>query len=258
MKNLNINSLFNFNNKTVLITGSSGQIGTALAKLFLRLGAKVYGFDKSKSTINNINFNFIKLDIAKKNIIKNKLQSVIKKERKIDVIINNAAVSVFSKYNQRTEKELNLTIDTNIKGVLNIINSYSDIHKKNNLKKCSIINIGSIYGFLSPDFRIYGSKDNYSSEIYGATKAAVIQLTKYYSVMLAKYQINVNCLSPGGIINEKKPQNKKFIKNYSKRVPKSKMGNVENLFTGILFLASESSSYVNGQNIIIDGGLSSW
>ena len=174
------------------------------------------------------------------------------------MIINNAAVSVFSKYNKRTDSELNATINTNIKGVLNIINCYSDLHIKRKLKKCSIINIGSIYGFLSPDFRIYGKKDNYSSEIYGATKAAVIQLTKYYSVMLSKQNVNVNCLSPGGIFNNTKPQNKKFVKKYSNRVPLSRMGNVENLFTGILFLASENSNYITGQNLIIDGGLSSW
>ena len=141
---------------------------------------------------------------------------------------------------------------------LNIINTYVEEHKKKNLKKCSIINIGSIYGFLSPDFRIYGKNDRHSSEIYGATKASVIQLTKYYSVILSKYNINVNCLSPGGIFNKNKPQNKKFVREYSKRVPQTKMGNVEDLFTGILFLASDHSEYVNGQNLIIDGGLSSW
>ena len=61
-----------------------------------------------------------------------------------------------------------------------------------------------------------------------------------------------------GIYNDKKPQNKKFVKNYSNRVPLKKMGKPENLFTGILFLASDQSNYVNGQNLIIDGGLSSW
>ena len=258
MKNLNIKSLFNFQKKTILITGVSGQIGSSLAKLFLELGSKVYGLDKIGSKINHFNYKFIKVDISSKNIIKKKINHIIRKEHRIDVIINNASVSVFSKYDKRTDAELNATINTNIKGLLNVINSYADIHKKNNLKNCSIINIGSIYGFLSPDFRIYGKNDNYSSEIYGATKAAVIQLTKYYSVVLSKYKINVNCLSPGGIFNKKKPQNKKFVEKYSNRVPQERMGHPENLFTGILFLASDKSNYVSGQNLIIDGGLSSW
>ena len=125
-------------------------------------------------------------------------------------------------------------------------------------KKGNILNIGSAYGHVAPDYKLYDSSKFANPPSYGAAKAGVIQLTKYYSVILAKHNINVNCLSPGGIYNEEKPQNKKFVKKYSSRVPLSKMGNVESLFTGILFLASESSDYVNGQNIIIDGGLSSW
>ena len=258
MKNLSIKSLFNFNNKKILITGASGQIGSAAVDLFLNLGSKVYGVDKNAGKNKHSNYRFIKTDITNKLKIKTKITEIVKKEKCIDVIINTAAVSIFSKYDKRTDLEINKTLDTNIKGVLNIINSYAHIHKTRKLKKCSIINMGSIYGFLSPDFRIYGNKDRFSSEVYGASKAAVIQLTKYYSVVLSKYNINVNCLSPGGIYNDKKPQNKKFEKNYSNRVPLKKMGKPENLFTGILFLASDQSNYINGQNLIIDGGLSSW
>jgi|TARA_Y100000294_G_scaffold173442_1_gene189596 NAD(P)-dependent dehydrogenase (short-subunit alcohol dehydrogenase family) len=258
MKNLNIKSLFNFNKKIILITGSSGQIGLSIVKLFLSLGSKVYGLDKTKSKIKHVDYKFIKADIENKNEVRKKINEIVKKNNRIDVIVNTAAVSIFSRYDKRTNSELDKTINTNIKGLLNVINAYTNIHKKNSLKKCSIINFGSIYGFLSPDFRIYGNKDRFSSEIYGASKAAVIQLTKYYSVALSNYNINVNCLSPGGIYNSKKPQNQKFIQKYSNRVPLNRMGNSENLFTGILFLASDQSNYVNGQNIIIDGGLSSW
>jgi len=258
MKNLNIKSLFNFNKKIILITGASGQIGSSIVKLFLSLGSNVYGFDKTKSKIKHGDYKFIKADIRNRTEVKKKISEIVKKNNRIDIIVNTAAVSIFSKYDKRTNFELDKTIDTNIKGLLNVINSYVNIHKKNSLKKCSIINFGSIYGFLSPDFRIYGNKDRFSSEIYGASKAAVIQLTKYYSVILSKYKINVNCLSPGGIFNKNKPQNKKFVREYSKRVPQTKMCNVEDLFTGILFLASDHSEYVNGQNLIIDGGLSSW
>jgi len=258
MKNLSIKSLFNFTNKKILITGAGGQIGSAVGELFLNLGSKVYGLDKNDAKNKHPNYKFIKADITNKSKIKTKIIEIVKKEKCIDVIINTAAVSIFSKYDKRTDLEINKTLDTNIKGLLNIINSYAHIHKTKKLKKCSIINMGSIYGFLSPDFRIYGNKDRFSSEVYGASKAAVIQLTKYYSVVLSKYNININCLSPGGIYNDKKPQNKNFVRNYSNRVPLKKMGKPENLFTGILFLASDQSNYINGQNIIIDGGLSTW
>ena len=141
---------------------------------------------------------------------------------------------------------------------MNIIKNYVNIHKRKKLKICRIINFGSIYGSLSPNFDIYKKGDRFNSEIYGATKASVIQLTKYYAVILSKENIIINCISPGGILNKKNPQAKNFVKNYSKRVPKQRMGNVEDLFTVVLFLSSDKSNYIVGQNIIVDGGLSIW
>ena len=258
MLNRNIDNFFNFKEKIFLITGSSGQIGSSFCKLFLDLGAKVYGIDTSKNKFKHKNFFFKKVDITKKNIVQKVIHTIIAENKKIDVIINNAGYSVFTKYYKRTKKELDKTINVNVIGALNIINSYVKIHKNKKLKQCNIINIGSIYGLMSPDFRIYGKSGNYNSEIYGATKASVIQLTKYYSVILSDLNINVNCLSPGGLYNNINPQKASFIKNYSSRVPKARMANPEDLHTGIIFLASTKSNYVSGQNIIIDGGLSSW
>jgi len=251
-------NLFNFENKVILITGSNGQLGKEFSELFLSLNSKVIGIDRTKNKLKKKNFYFYKLDVSNKNKIEKTIYKTIAKFKKIDVIINNASISVFSKFDKRKDIEINNTINANIKSALNVINSYFKIHKLKKLKKCSIINLGSIYGLMSPDFRIYGTKDNFNSEIYGASKAAIIQLTKYYAVALSKYNINVNCISPGGIYNEKKPQSNSFIKKYSYRVPKRRMANSKDLFTGLLFLSSENSNYVNGQNIIIDGGLSIW
>ena len=258
MLNPLIKNLFNFKNKVIVITGSNGQIGSSFVKLFLDLGSKVYGFDKTNNKFTSQNYQFVKTNIILKKNVTNQILKIIKKEKKIDVIINNAGVSVFTKYFKRTDKEINDTVNVNIKAVMNMINAYSEIHKKLKLKNCNIINISSIYGILSPDFRVYGKKDRFNSEIYGATKAAVIQLTKYYAVILSKDNININCLSPGGIFNKNKPQNKNFVKKYSNRVPKKRMGEPEDLFTGILFLSSEGSKYIIGQNLVIDGGLSIW
>jgi len=252
------NNLFNFEKKIILITGSSGQLGTAFSKLFLGLGAKVYGIDVKKTKINHKNFFFKRIDITKKKIVEGAINKIMIKNKKIDVILNNAGYSVFTKFYKRTDNEFNKSVNINLKGTLNVINSYFKAHKKRKLKKCNIVNIASIYGVMSPDFRIYGKTDNFNSEIYGATKAGIIQLTKYYSVFLSKYNINVNCLSPGGVVNTLKPQKKIFVKKYSSRVPKNKMATAEDLYTGILFLSSDKSNYVSGQNIIIDGGLSSW
>ena len=256
MAKQSIENLFNFEKKIVLVTGSSGQLGLEFIKLYLDLGCKVYGIDLKRIQFKHKNFKFFKSNIVKQDQIKKIINAIILKEKKIDIIINNAAVSYFSKINNRKKFEIDNTVDVNLKGVINIISEYFKFHSKKKLKKCKIINIASIYGLVSPDFRIYGKKDRFSSEIYGATKAGVIQLTKYFSVFLSKHNITVNCISPGGVINNKK-QRKNFQINYKNRVPLARMAYPEDLFTSILFLTSDSTSYVTGQNIIVDGGLSS-
>ena len=258
MKSLSINKIFNFKNKVVVISGTSGLLGNSFAELFLSIGSIVIGIDKKKGSIKNNNFYFFNTDISNTKKIDKIMNSIIKKFKKIDVIINNAGISYFTKFEDRTDYELNSTLKTNLIGTINLCKSYLKIHKKRKLKRCSIINIGSIYGSLSPNFSIYQKGDNINSEIYGASKAGIIQFTKYLSVYGAKYNINVNCLSPGGILNFNKMQKKNFIKKYSKRVPLKRMATTDDFISCIIFLSSEKSSYVTGQNIIIDGGLSVW
>tara|TARA_B100001027_G_C16263935_1_gene330916 strand:- start:289 stop:1050 length:762 start_codon:yes stop_codon:yes gene_type:complete len=250
-----LDKLFNFKNKIVLITGCNGQIGKKISELFLSLGAKVYGFDLNNAKIHNQNFIYIKIDITESKILKKKINQIFQKEKKIDILINNAATSIFSGIEKRKDNELSKVYNLNVKSVIKIIKYFYINYKKYNMKKASIINFGSIYGFLSPDFKIYTNGNRFSAEIYGASKASLIQITKYFAVLFAKKNIRVNSISPGGILN-KKLQSKKFIKNYSSRVPMNRMANVDDLFTAILYLASDFSKYGTGQNIIIDGGLS--
>jgi len=250
-----LHKLFNFSGQIVFVTGSSGQIGTAISKLFLNLGAKVYGLDVKRKKIKHKNFKFIKIDITNELQTNIEIKKIFKKEKKIDIIINNAGISVYSRIEKRSSIELQKVFDLNLKSIINIIKHYLKYYKKYKLKNGRIINIGSIYGFLSPDFKIYSKGKEPIAEIYGATKASVIQITKYFAVLLANYGIRVNCISPGGVLN-KKTQTNKFIKKYSNRVPLKRMAKVEDILTSILYLASKESKYVTGQNIIVDGGLS--
>lgn len=254
MINNTLKNFFNFENKVVLVTGCNGQIGNLIVKLFINLKSKVYGIDKIKK-LNKNKFNFIKGDITSETQIKKVIKKIIKKEKSIDIIINNAGISVFTDFKKRNSKELNKIFQTNVASVINITKNYIIEFDKKKLKKGKIINIGSIYGFLSPNFKIYSKGDRFSPEIYGATKSSIIQLTKYYAVLLAKRNICVNCISPGGILNKKKQSNS-FIKNYIKNVPKERMGKPEDLLTSIMYLSSDHSDYTTGQNIIVDGGLS--
>ena len=122
-----------------------------------------------------------------------------------------------------------------------------------NQKHGSIVNVGSIYGSLAPDFSLYKGLDMTMPAAYSAIKGGVINFTKYLASYSCRNGIRVNTVSPGGILDS---QNINFIKRYSKKVPLGRMGNSFEISPAIIFLLSDSSSYITGQNIIIDGGYS--
>ena len=114
----------------------------------------------------------------------------------------------------------------------------------------TIINISSIYGVFRPNWKLYQGTNMGNSSAYAAAKGGLIQLTKWLSSTLAP-NIRVNCISPGGIIRN---QPKKFIEAYKKNTLLNRMATEDDFMGAISYLASDASSYVTGQNIIVDGG----
>ena len=255
---LNKVNFFNFKNKIVLITGSSGLIGKIVCKAFLNYGARVYGIDIKNNNIKNKNYFHKKINLNNEKKIFNYINSLVIKNKKIDIIINSAAVSFFSHFEKRKKSEIEKTVNTNLIASMNIIKNYVNIHKRKKLKICRIINFGSIYGSLSPNFDIYKKGDRFNSEIYGATKASIIQITKYLGALYAKNKIIINCISPGGTIDDSIKVSKSFRLRYSKKVPMRRMGKPEEMITAIMYLASDYTTYTIGQNIVVDGGFSTW
>ncbi len=236
--------------KTVLLTGANGQLGQSIKKV-LSSKFEVYSIDVAFNH-SQLDTHHLKVDISDPRKVRQIFQKL-----NPDILVNNAGISVFSSFLDRSEKELDDVYSVNLKGTINMINEYARINKHNKKSK-SIINIGSLYGLVSADPRIYTDCNRNSPEIYAATKAGIIQLTKYYCVHLRDMRIRVNCISPGGIFNPEQPQGEDFIKNYSDRCPMGKMGRAEDIANGVNFLASDDSSYVNGHNLIIDGGFTAW
>jgi NAD(P)-dependent dehydrogenase (short-subunit alcohol dehydrogenase family) len=252
------NKFFNFKNKVIFITGSSGVIGRAICKAFLDNGSIIYGVDILNSNIKHKNYFHLKFNLNNEKKLKKTLSLIIKKNKKIDIIINAAAVSFFSHFEKRKKIELKKTINVNLMISLNIIKNYVHLHKIKKLKTCRIINFGSIYGSVSPNFHIYKKGDRFNSEIYGATKASIIQLTKYLGALYANKKIFINCISPGGTIDKTVKISKSFKSRYFSKVPIKRMANPDELITAIMYLASSYSTYTIGQNVIVDGGYTAW
>jgi len=255
-----LDGFFNLRDKIILVTGATGQLGFEICNSYVKTGAKIIGTDKelnSSKMVKSDNIKYFEMDITDKKSIANIFERVNSSYGRFDILVNNAGVSAFEPFEDRPESSFDWVMDVNLKGTFLCIQTYINGAKRKE-QNGNIINIGSIYGVVSPDYRIYSDCARRNSEVYGATKAGIIQMTKYFAVHAAKYGIRVNCVSPGGIFNPENPQGKDFIKNYSDRCPMGRLASAEEIIGGILYLSSDAARYVTGQNLVIDGGMSCW
>lgn len=251
--------------KRIVITGGSGIIGSNLIQELVKHEAKIFVIDIKNTKSTQKNIIYFKGDITSPDDL-TKFYTIVKsKVNAIDVIINNAASksSDLKKYFKDFEnyelKTWNEVINVNITGIFLVTQKFSSLLKKSK-KNPSIINISSIYGVIAPDQRIYNGAKYLGQNIntpacYSVSKSAVLGFTNYLSSYWLDLGIRANSISPGGILSG---QNEAFLKKYSKKVPLNRMANVNEIIDSIIFLCSDKSTYINGQNIIVDGGLSKW
>jgi NAD(P)-dependent dehydrogenase (short-subunit alcohol dehydrogenase family) len=250
---------FSLDGRVALVTGASGQLGTEICAALAQEGAIVIGTDAKLDTSSAVKgVEYLTMDITKEKEVEKIFDEVYAKHGRIDLLVNNAGVSCFEPFEKRPEESFDWVMDVNLKGTFHCIRQYARAYDKKKQKQGAIVNIASIYGVVSPDPRIYVDLDRKNSEVYGATKAAVIQMTKYFAVHLAERGIRVNAVSPGGIFNPKSPQGDGFQKEYGKRNPMGRMAEAEEIAGAVIYLGGPAASYVNGQNLVIDGGMSSW
>ena len=253
-------------NKILLISGACGQLGQSITQRFQEKGWRTIGIDINETNIEPkaVDALYIQGSVTDKKTWEKAFYciSTILNEEKAEIcLINCAGVAVFSDSRFRTLEEFRYVMEINLYGpILGITSLVEFIEEKNKVKTQAItarvINIGSIYGSLAPDNRIYTDSERVSSEVYGASKAGVIQITKYFAVKYAKSGVIVNCISPGGVINTMH-QNDKFIEAYSGRVPMGRMC-TGNEIAAMAYNICRMPDYCTGQNYVIDGGLDSW
>ncbi len=256
---------FGMEGKVVCITGATGQLGSSLSSIILEQGAKVVALDKSQPKVSasgqfnktsDENFIFVDCNIRDRKSLSSAFKKAGDFGYDITDLICCAGVGVFTPTAKRTEEELQAVIDVNLIGTINTVNEFlSSIGDKP--VNSSVVLVGSHYGVISPDPRIYGDSGRNSSEIYGATKAGIVQLAKYYAANTVNKNHRFNAISPGGILN-RKLQNNAFISKYSERCPMGRLAFTEEIANPIIFLLSDASSYINGHNLVVDGGMSIW
>jgi NAD(P)-dependent dehydrogenase (short-subunit alcohol dehydrogenase family) len=264
-----------FTGKIVVITGAAGILGAEFCKAFASLGAQVICLDSDLEKLSTMTsvfqkefekscIDFFPCDVSNKDDVESVISQVIKRYQKIDVLINNAATksrnlkSFFEKfedYSLDTWKEI---MSVNLDGMFLMAQA---VGRQMRLQKNgAIIQTGSIYSLLGADQRIYQGSHYLGGEIntpavYTASKAGVIGLTKHLAALWGSDNIRVNAICPGGV---ESGQNEEFKNKYINRIPLGRMADKKDIVGPMVFLASDVASYITGQVLFVDGGLSAW
>jgi NAD(P)-dependent dehydrogenase (short-subunit alcohol dehydrogenase family) len=237
--------------KNIVITGASGQLGETFVNHLKNDSENfIYAVDVNIAGLQAAeNVKPICLDVTNESDVVSFFASL----DHIDVVINNAGIGVFSPFEERTVEDFYAVINVNMLGTF--LMCRESVKKMKVARSGKIVNIGSIYGVVSSDFRIYGNSGRNNSEVYSMSKAGVIMLTKYLAANYAQYNIQVNAISPGGVLRE---QSADFLENYTHRTPAGHLADAKDLLSTLDYLIAENSSYVNGLNAVVDGGFTAW
>jgi len=266
-----VKNLFDLTGKTALITGGGGLLGPKHAEAIVEYGGKViladWHEDRAKEKAERIGSgaSYEYIDVTDRESI----QRVVDKYEKIDILINNAAkdpkvkkgggLTPDSRFETMTDEYWQEGIDACVNGTF--LCSQIVSNKMLETGGGVILNISSDLGVISPDQRIYRKEgvdenmQNVKPITYSAAKWAVVGMTKYLSVYFAKRGIRVNCLSPTGVYNNH-PED--FVKKLSNIIPMGRMADIDEYKGAIVFLCSDASSYMTGENLVIDGGKTVW
>jgi NAD(P)-dependent dehydrogenase (short-subunit alcohol dehydrogenase family) len=254
---------FSLENKIILITGGYGHLGKAITESLLFHGANVYvlaryiyKFDKEFKVLREKyldRLHFEKCDISDGNQIIKAFENINSKEGKIDILINNAFYSKGQSPEKMTDEEWAYGMEGTLNIVFRCIREIIPYFKS--ARRGKIINVSSMYGIVAPKFEIYDNHPDFlNPPHYGAAKAGVIQLSRYYASYLGHLNINVNTVTPGPFPSNNVQENAGFLDELKKRTCLKRIGYPEDLAGAFVFLSSDASDYITGQNIIIDGG----
>ena len=240
-----------FKGKVAVVTGGSGGIGLDVSKKLAKLKIKVLILDINKPKISKNKFiYFEQVDLSNEKEINQAIDKFIKREKRVDYIVNAAGVLWFDKDLGLEKIKTNIWDEVfliNLKSMLVVLKKIIPYMKKN--KFGSIVNISSIDAL---------SGDDKPQEAYGASKAAMIRLSKSIAIQYANKNIRSNSILPGPVetpMQKRWKKNPNAKKNLTKIIPLQRVGKPENIADTVLFLLSEQSCFITGTEIIVDGGL---
>lgn len=236
--------------KIIIVTGGAGLIGKYIVNDCIDEGGIVISVDINHKT--NLNKGFYQCDLTDPDSIILMVNEIIAQFGRIDGLVNNAyprTADWGNKFEDISYESWQKNVDMQLNSTFLLTQKVLEIMKSQG--SGAIINIGSIYGVVGNDFTIYEGYGGTSPAAYSAIKGGIINFTRYLASYFGRYNIRVNCVSPGGIIDN---QNNSFIERYENKSPLKRMGKPEEIPPAIVFLLSDEASFITGHNLMVDGG----
>ena len=256
--------LFSLENKYCVVFGGAGYLGNATVEALLNQGAKVvvadvfpeYGVKNTERFEGNPNCVLFKCDIRNVEEIRAAYDKCLEAFGKFNVMINFANYGKFGPIDTLSDEDWAAGMEGRINSTFRCIREVIPYFEKND-DSC-IVNTASMYGVVSPDYRIYGTSGQNSPPNYGAGKAAIVNLTRYAAAHLAPRHIRVNAVTPGPFPDSRKLPPPEFQAELSRKTMLGRFGKNTEICGAYLYLISDMASFTTGENIIVDGGWTAW
>ncbi len=239
--------------KVIIVSGGSGLIGRAIVADIKKRGGIAINADIAVESDLNEAMTY-KCNVTQDDSIQECIDAVYAHFGRIDGLVNSAYPRTpdrRSRFEEMKPESWRMNVDWQM-------NSYFVFCQKVLIKMKeqgygAVVNIGSIYGVVGNDFTLYEEYGGTSSPSYSAVKGGIINLTRFMASYFGPMQIRINCVSPGGIKDEKN-QHPSFIKRYEAKVPMRRLGQPDDIAPAVSFLLSDDAKYITGQNLLVDGG----
>lgn len=263
--NATLPELFDLTGKTALITGAGGYLGSAMANALAEAGATVACASRDQDRAHQSASNLpsesgqrhfgVAIDQLDEASMEAGFQATIDRTGQVDILINNGQQGPANDLTDVTTQQFQSQL-ANASGYFHLARLAHDNALQRN-ETASIVMIGSMYGIVGSYPDAYEGVCTASPVAYHALKGGVIQMTRHLAVYWAKDQVRVNCLSPGAFPNPDKVPGG-LVERLTPKCPMGRMGLPHELKGAVVFLASDASSYMTGQNLVIDGGWTAW
>lgn len=258
---------FSLQGRTALVTGAAGHLGRAMAEALARAGAHVLVNGRSSERIDNTVAELRSCGLSVEGAVFDVTQ-VMEVEAffaarptvALHVLVNNAYAGGAGTIETASDDAYRGSYETVVVAAHHVTRAaLPGLRLAAADKGASVVNIASMYALVSPDRRLYDADASTNPPYYGAAKAALLQWTRYAACEFGPQGIRFNAVSPGPFPSDAVQQsNPRFVERLAAKVPLRRIGTAPEVGSAVLFLASDAASFVNGANLVVDGGWTCW